>query len=59
MIAHRLSTVRNADRILVIDGGEIVEQGSHRELMKLKGRYYELYMNQFMSERYAKSIEAI
>ena len=56
IIAHRLSTIRNADRILVIDDGRAVEQGSHSELMKLKGRYYRLYMNQFKSEQSAKSL---
>ena len=59
IIAHRLSTVRNADRILVIDDGEMVEQGTHTQLMKKKGRYYELYMNQFKSEQSAKTLAAI
>ena len=43
VIAHRLSTVRNADAIMVLESGEIIERGSHDELLKLKGRYYELY----------------
>ena len=43
VIAHRLSTVRNADAILVLEHGEIVERGSHDELLQKKGRYYELY----------------
>lgn len=43
VIAHRLSTVRNADDIMVMDGGRIVERGNHEELMKLKGMYYSLY----------------
>lgn len=43
VIAHRLSTVRNANVILVLDQGTVVERGSHEELMALKGRYYELY----------------
>lgn len=43
VIAHRLSTVRNAKTIFVLEHGEIVEQGSHEELLELKGRYYELY----------------
>ena len=43
VIAHRLSTVRNADAILVIEHGEIIERGNHDELLQEKGRYYELY----------------
>ncbi|WP_078381592.1 ABC transporter ATP-binding protein [Sutcliffiella halmapala] len=43
IIAHRLSTIKNADQILVLDRGEIVERGNHAELMKLKGRYYQMY----------------
>lgn len=46
VIAHRLSTVRSADRILVVDEGRIVEQGSHRELLAKRARYYELYTQQ-------------
>ena len=43
VIAHRLSTVRNADAIMVLEKGEIIERGNHDDLLKLKGRYYELY----------------
>jgi len=43
VIAHRLSTVRSVDRILVIENGHIAEQGTHHELLRLRGRYYELY----------------
>ena len=43
VIAHRLSTVRNADAILVLEQGQIVERGSHETLLAQKGRYYELY----------------
>ena len=51
IIAHRLSTIRSADRILVIDKGRIIEEGSHKELLDKKGRYYRLYTNQFMEEQ--------
>jgi ATP-binding cassette subfamily B protein len=47
VIAHRLSTIRDSAKILVINGGEIVEQGPHDELMAMKGFYYTLYMSQF------------
>ena len=50
IIAHRLSTIRSADRILFIDDGQIREEGSHRDLMRKKGLYYELYTNQFQEE---------
>ena len=50
IIAHRLSTVRTADRILVIDGGKIQEMGTHQELLRKKGAYYKLYTNQFQEE---------
>lgn len=43
VIAHRLSTVRNADCIMVLDQGEIIERGTHEELLEKKGRYYQLY----------------
>ena len=43
IIAHRLSTVRNADMILVLEHGEIIERGNHEELLQLKGRYHQLY----------------
>lgn len=47
VIAHRLSTVRNADAIIVIEGGKIIERGDHAGLLAQKGRYYQLYTGQF------------
>ena len=49
VIAHRLSTIQAADHILVLDGGQVVEQGSHESLMAAKGFYYRLYQAQFDS----------
>ena len=45
VIAHRLSTVRNADAILVLENGRVVERGNHNDLLELRGRYYQLYTN--------------
>jgi len=46
IISHRFSTVRNADRILVLDQGRIVEQGSHKELLEMNGKYAEAFKKQ-------------
>jgi ATP-binding cassette subfamily B protein len=51
IIAHRLSTIKSAHRILVIENGQIAEMGNHAELLKLKGKYYNLYTRQFRFER--------
>ena len=47
VVAHRLSTIKDSDVILVMRDGNIVEQGSHKELLNKKGFYYELYHSQF------------
>ena len=47
VIAHRLSTVRNANAIMVLEHGEIIERGDHDDLLKQKGKYYQLYTGQF------------
>jgi subfamily B ATP-binding cassette protein MsbA len=50
VIAHRLSTIRSADQILVLEGGEIVERGTHDELLAVGGRYRQLYDKQYNFE---------
>lgn len=50
VIAHRLSTIKRADRIVVIENGRISEQGSHAELIRQRGHYYNLYTRQFRHE---------
>jgi ATP-binding cassette subfamily B multidrug efflux pump len=50
IISHRISTIKNADNILVLDNGEIIEQGTHIQLMDLKGPYFELYEKQLLEE---------
>ena len=47
IIAHRLSTVKNSDLILVLEGGKVIEQGNHQELIAQKGQYYKLYTGAF------------
>lgn len=59
VVAHRLSTIRGADRILVIDKGKILEDGTHQELMAKKGRYYQLYLGTSLQENVNASIQAI
>ncbi|MPM42474.1 putative ABC transporter ATP-binding protein [bioreactor metagenome] len=56
IVAHRLSTIRTADRILVIRGGKIQESGTHEELLQLHGYYYDLYTQQFCEDRTAESL---
>ena len=50
VIAHRLSTVQNADVIMVLDHGRIIERGSHADLIAQKGKYYQLYTGAFELE---------
>lgn len=50
LIAHRISTIKNADKILVLDEGRIIEQGTHSELLNLSGAYAEMYQNQLLEE---------
>lgn len=57
LIAHRISTVRNADKILILKDGKIVEKGTHKELLKQKGEYYGIFQEQhkeFLNEEYKK-----
>lgn len=51
IVAHRLSTIQHADKILVLSDGRIIEQGNHHELLAQKGRYYELYTLQYSKEQ--------
>jgi ATP-binding cassette subfamily B protein len=59
VIAHRLSTIRSASRILVIDGGRIIEDGNHHELIKAGGHYRDLYTNQFTHDREEAVLEDV
>ena len=51
IIAHRISTIKNADKILVLDKGEILEQGTHNQLMEARGAYFDLYEKQLLEEQ--------
>lgn len=53
IIAHRLNTIRDADRIMVVDNGEIIEKGSHQDLLNARGRYYQMFVSQFKNREAA------
>ena len=55
IVAHRLSTIQHSDNIILLDHGQIIEQGSHQELLHQKGRYYQLYTLQYNKERLKKA----
>ena len=51
IISHRISSVKLAKKILVMDDGKVIEDGSHEELLKKKGNYYRIYRNQIEEEK--------
>ena len=51
VVAHRLSTIHNADKIIVIEKGRMIEAGTHEELLQKKGHYYQLYSMQLLQEK--------
>ena len=58
IIAHRLSTIRRADLTLVVRDGQIVEQGTHMDLLQRRGYYHDLYSKQFAEENAARILKA-
>ncbi len=58
IVAHRLSTIQHADNIILLSRGEIVEQGTHQELLRQRGNYYQLYMLQFSKQKLLKQTES-
>ena len=58
IVAHRLSTIRRANRIILLKNGHILEQGSHRELIDRRGAYFNLYTSQFVEQAETEILEA-
>ncbi|MHA1366522.1 MAG: ABC transporter ATP-binding protein, partial [Candidatus Heimdallarchaeota archaeon] len=56
IVAHRLSTVKNADRIIVLKDGIIIEEGTNNELLKMKGEYFRLYQLQFKEQEETEEV---
>lgn len=56
IVAHRLSTITHADRIVLIENGEIKETGTHKELMRLRGSYYNLFQVQQLDDKRPKKV---
>ena len=50
VVAHRLSTIQNADQIIVLNKGEVIEKGTHQSLLRQKGYYHKLYLLQFKND---------
>jgi ATP-binding cassette subfamily B protein len=54
MVAHRLSTIQHANKIIVLQKGVIIEEGNHQDLLKMKGHYYKLYQLQYQNSNQSK-----
>jgi len=54
VVAHRLSTIRNADQVLVVFDGQIVERGTHQQLLARRGKYYDLYTSNTLGGRWTR-----
>ena len=55
IVAHRLSTIQHADKIILLSHGQILEQGNHQQLLELKGRYHHLYTLQYTKQQLENS----